>query len=448
MAGMFFFLANILFSQTFDGQKKDAPMSSLSYVNWVDRNFDSKITLDIQKAQIKMPSGKNAALLRINNRLPNLIKDPLLTLYVNSENQLGDMILENDIVLKDIVEVIDNSQKTLGYFKDDTTLFNTNSSVKLDDLSSLLIRHNQGYMPRLPIETISSRKYSGIIIDARGTLPVHGEYVDSVVSPCFFPRVWDDQMSIVYEYNMMDGEDVKVNGTCTYDYTSDDEKRYKNKIGSDPLHITAKKTFGRNRTDIIISKKDALKISSIPENRELLRQGKVVILLNKEELIHEVKAPLKDDLYYMALKDINIYPARKILDISNIQDGPEGIRFIYDVKFVADSAELLESEGPRLKELAQMLKQITIDNSFTILVEGHTADIGQAENQMQLSIDRTQTIIRSLVQEGMDNKIFSYKGYGATKPDGDNKTTPEGMARNRRVVITLRPKATYIQRDW
>ena len=66
---------------------------------------------------------------------------------------------------------------------------------------------------------------------------------------------------------------------------------------------------------------------------------------------------------------------------------------------------------------------------------------------MRLSIDRTQTIIDLLIEQGMDKNLFSYRGYGETQTVGDN-STKEGRAQNRRVVITLRPRATYIQRSW
>lgn len=433
-------LSKPLFAQT-------SEIESTSNVDWIKREFNSTIVLDLRKADIKMPSGKNAALLKINTKIPNLIKDPLLTLYVDSDSQLGDKILTDDITLENVVNVISNSKQTLGYLKDESSSLKTNHSIKINDLSSLLISHNAGYKVQLPIEHVASRPFTGIIIDARGSFPVHGEYVKSEISPCFFPCVWDEEMSKVYESNMMKGSDVKQLGACVYDY-SDDIERYKDRIGNDPLRITAKKAFGRNRTDIIISKTDALKITSVAENRELLKQGKVVILLDKDQLIYKAKAPIKDELYYTALKKIELYPSKGLADIENVEAGPTGLRFTFDLKFIADSEELLPSELPRIRDLATMLKDVNRDDAFTILVEGHTADIGQPENQMQLSIDRTQTIIRELVKEGMNEKSFSYRGYGATQPLGDNKATPEGMARNRRVVITLRPKTTYIQREW
>ncbi|MBQ7882725.1 MAG: OmpA family protein, partial [Treponema sp.] len=122
-----------------------------------------------------------------------------------------------------------------------------------------------------------------------------------------------------------------------------------------------------------------------------------------------------------------------------------GIQILYDLKFVADSPELLQTEFTKIKNLANSLKKINEDNSFTILVEGHTADVNKPEGQMKLSIQRTQTIIKELVANGLDESIFTYRGYGGTQPIASNDTA-EGRAQNRRVIITAQPKATYIQR--
>ena len=70
------------------------------------KKFTSMISFDMEKANIPMPSGKNSAITIINSRLPNLIKDPLLTLYVDSNHSLGDYILEHRVSLDDIMKIV------------------------------------------------------------------------------------------------------------------------------------------------------------------------------------------------------------------------------------------------------------------------------------------------------------------------------------------------------
>ena len=441
--GAFFFFFILTAQKAAAGA--DAPLASKSSINWVDKTFTSNITLDVDKAGIPMPSGKNSAVNTVASRLPNLVKDPLLTIYVDSSNTLGDYILDRKLSLSKITDIIESGKKTLGYFDNKTSLFNMDHKLLLNQVGSLFVRHQSPYTRQKSIESISSRPYTGIIIDARGKLPVHGEFVEGVAEPCLFPRVWNANMEIVYERNMMESAGVKSRSVCGYDWR-DDESRYKDRIGDDPIHITAKQIFGHNRTDLVISNEDALRIFSVPENAELLKQGKIVLLLNQDVLIHDVAVPLKDESYYTAYKTVKQYPLKKP-GADSIDDSPDGIRFTYNLKFIADSPELLPEELPRIKELAELLRQALDENAFTIFVAGHTADIGQPANQMRLSIDRTQTIIDLLIGQGLDKNLFTYRGYGETQPVGDN-STKEGRAQNRRVEITLRPRATYIQRSW
>ena len=130
-----------------------------------------------------------------------------------------------------------------------------------------------------------------------------------------------------------------------------------------------------------------------------------------------------------------------------VSDTINGILFSVNLNFIPDSPELLPSEAPRIKAIAENLKNILLDNGYTILVEGHTADVGKPVGQLNLSIERTRTVMNALIDYGIDESLFTYKGYGGTMPIATNETE-EGRAQNRRVDITARPRATYIQRDW
>lgn len=423
--------------------EKKPIISSSSVIDWSKSNFVSEVNLDTERAKISMPSGKRAAINFVETKLPDLIKDPLLSLYVNSSQQIGDILLANNITLEQLTKIIDEGKKSPGIFTDGSLTLKTTHTINLHEISSLMIKHHFPYENAKPIENVSSRVYTGIIIDARGELDVHGEFMTDSVYPCFFPQIWDENMNLIYERNMGNPESEFKNGMLHYDWR-DDESAYHSRIGSDPLHIKARKVYGHLRTDPVISRDDALKILSVPENLKLLQEGKVVVLLDKENLTYSIKTDDKVHEYYAPVVDIKKYfQEYDEAPIINIKE--DFIQLLYDLKFVADSAQLLESELPKMANLARLLKDVNKDDAFTILVEGHTADVNKPVGQMNLSIARTQTIISELVKNGLPRSIFSYKGYGGTKPVASN-ATPEGRALNRRVIITARPKATYIQR--
>lgn len=439
------FLLILCISLTFRlyASERKTVISSSSLIDWSKSSFVSDVRLDTERAGISMPSGKRAALNFVETKLPDLIKDPLLSLYVNSSQQLGDLILANDITLEQLTKIIDEGKKTPGIFTDGSLTLMTSHTIDLKQISSLMIKHRFPYKNAKPIDTVASRVYTGIIIDARGELDVHGEFMSDSVYPCFFPQIWDEQMNLIYERNMGNPESESENGMIQYDWR-DDESVYKSRIGSDPLRIKARKVYGHLRTDPVISREDALRILSLPENIKLLQEGKVVVLIDKKNLTYSVETKRAHEEYYAPFLDIkNYFPDNEEAPI--ILQRENELQLLYDLKFVADSAQLLPSELPRVKNLAEALKKINRDDSYTILIEGHTADVNKPVGQMNLSIARTQTIINELVKNGLERSIFSYKGYGGTQPIASN-ATPEGRAMNRRVIITARPKATYIQR--
>lgn len=424
----------------------NSSINAKSCVDWTTKIFTSQIELDVTDTDMKLPSGRNSAESLIRIKTPGLVKNPLLSLYVDNSSYLADRVLDESISMEEVTKIIENGRQTPALYSSDGNGVNTVKKIDINTISRELIKHKFPYIPDEPIEIVSSRPYTGIIIDARGSIPVHGEYVKSETYPCFFPTIWDEDMNIIYEKNIADREISKQKGLVKYDW-QDDFSAYEDRIGLDPLYIRAYKVFGRNRTDPIIRKNDALKILTVKKNRDLLMQGKVVILLDKKNLIYDISVPEKDDHYYASYKNIKRYIyENKVPDIE-VSDTLTGILFSVDLKFIPDSPELLPEEAPRIQKIASMLAEIIEKNEFTILVEGHTADLGKPVGQMNLSIERTRTVMNALVRQGIPQSLFTYKGYGATHPIADN-STEAGRAQNRRVDITARPKATYIQRDW
>lgn len=421
-------------------------VSSESSVDWTNRTFSSTLSLDMKQANLAFPTGKNTATNRINSQLPLLVKDPLLTLKVDSSYTLNDMIINDMLSFDSISTVIETGDKSPAIFSQTGLALSMNHQLELADIGILMIKHRYPYSPKEPIQQAASRQYTGIIIDARGSLPVQGEFVQDQVDPCFFPAIWDDNMNLIYEKNMTNAAIAQQVGIVHYDY-SDDEARYRDRIGSDPLRIRARKVYGVNRTDPVISRNDALKILSIPENIQLLNEGRVVVLLDKERLIHPVATPNKDEAYYVVLRELKkfIYDD-KVQDVE-VRDDSRGIQIsVQNLQFVADSSELLSNEEPRLDELAEMIRAVTASQEYTVTVEGHTASVGKPTGELNLSIERAQAIIQALERRGIDTSQFTYRGYGGTVPLGDNNTA-EGRAMNRRVEIMIIPKQTYVQRS-
>lgn len=438
-------LARRLANKSGHASEEDAVMTSVSTINWTKNTFTSTVSLDIAKADIPMPSGKSSSVNRIQMELPALVKDPLLSIYIDNTKTLGDLVLEETVTLEELTRIIDESKQTPAYFENGTNNLVTQHTIQIQNIGSSLVKHKKAYTQRTPIESVASKAYTGIIIDARGMLSVHGEFVEDKAYPCIFPRIWSENMDLIYERNMVEPEIVKEKGSVLYS-SSQFIEDYEDRVGKKPLWITAKKVYGINRTDAVISKYDYLQITSVKENLDLLRKGKVVILLDKDVLVHGVAAPDKNKRYYIAYERLKRYVLENPIPETFLLPGPGGFKFkMENLKFIADSPELLPDEQGRISQIALSIKKYVMTGEFTILVEGHTADVNKPDGQLQLSIQRAQAIIKALVDQGVDSSLFTYKGYGATKPIATNATA-EGRAQNRRVEIQVMPKSGYVQR--
>ena len=78
-----------------------------------------------------------------------------------------------------------------------------------------------------------------------------------------------------------------------------------------------------------------------------------------------------------------------------------------------------------------MLKQ---NPDLKVSVEGHTDNVGSDKSNKTLSENRAKSVMTALISGGIDKSRLSSKGWGETKPVGDN-STEDGRFKNRRVEI-------------
>jgi type IX secretion system PorP/SprF family membrane protein len=91
--------------------------------------------------------------------------------------------------------------------------------------------------------------------------------------------------------------------------------------------------------------------------------------------------------------------------------------------------DIIEQSKLVVKEIALVLKE---EPTWTITIEGHTDNIGDANANLILSKKRSETVKNLLISYGIDASRINAGYYGELKPIADN-TTPEGRNKNRRI---------------
>jgi hypothetical protein len=124
----------------------------------------------------------------------------------------------------------------------------------------------------IPLENELTPQYTGVLIDAR----------DIITNPALFPKIFSDEGKEVYGLSFASGEYVTAQGLVSYT-TSFSDAYQSDLLGINPLRITALRSSGNNKTDIIISTTSAKMIHSSQHNLKLLEQCRVIILLAEQK---------------------------------------------------------------------------------------------------------------------------------------------------------------------
>ena len=112
--------------------------------------------------------------------------------------------------------------------------------------------------------------------------------------------------------------------------------------------------------------------------------------------------------------------------------------------FSSGSSFLTFDGKDALNRLSQDLnnKRLSVKS---ILIVGHTDDVGSHESNQALSYNRANTVADYLTRKGVNRQFIRTQGAGETRPVANNNSE-QGRAQNRRVEITIKGSSREILR--
>lgn len=105
-----------------------------------------------------------------------------------------------------------------------------------------------------------------------------------------------------------------------------------------------------------------------------------------------------------------------------------------DVLFATGKSELQPGAMSTIERLAAFLDEYT---DKTVLIEGHTDNVGADSYNQTLSEQRAEAVSDALLQLDVEPGRINTVGYGESRPLAEN-STPAGRLKNRRVEIVIR----------
>jgi hypothetical protein len=259
-------------------------MSTTSLIDWAEGALICTIEVDLEKKGTFIPSSRYRMELDVDTRLPLLVQEDLQFALVDSYNSVGTLMEMDPLLTQKLFDMAGHGRKTASHLSKEMDRFIVRYRFDLyPHIINPFVQHTQPYPVPKIIDYEPTTPFSGIVIYMQGVFPVHGEEKSEELRPCFFPKIFDQEMRLILESGMVSPEVFENRGMVAYTDTVD-EKPFIDRIGYAPLRIIGTGIFGKYYTDIIIPIEAARKILYSEKNRRLLTEGKILIICNRARI--------------------------------------------------------------------------------------------------------------------------------------------------------------------
>lgn len=237
------------------------------------------------------PATRFQAERRVAEALPSLYIAAVQDLLVDSQHTVGDRLAASDELFRALADQASAKAGPLSSsFTPDLHAVVMEYRFPLYDPSGAgliapFVRHEQPFPIRRVLGFVPARTFTGVVILAQGDFPVHGKDSRAKVQPALLPRLFDERMNPVLDPEMCDPGYLRKWAVAAYSYSGSEEelRKREERIGLNPLRTRARAVFGIHATDLLLSSEAARQLLSRPQNRELLMQGRILIIIDPPE---------------------------------------------------------------------------------------------------------------------------------------------------------------------
>jgi len=268
-------------------------------LEWDKQEINAVVSLDMASSGLKLPNGRMQGEALIASEYIGLIRPAILSLQVDSSSTVADLVKRGEWSSLDVENLALQVRTVPPALSPDLANLLAFYTLNINDISGALMRHERPSEVPVTLTPVSAPAYTGIIIIAAENLPVYGTRSAALLRPCLFPKIWDMEMKLIFERNML-----KPRSGAMVHYFSMREifaggpsglsREIAAVVGNRPLRIFARGVFGMQPTDPIINKEDALQIISNKENRNLLSEGRVAIIIDDTLLVNPLSGSVTE----------------------------------------------------------------------------------------------------------------------------------------------------------
>ncbi len=238
-----------------------------SKVIWPEDKIIIDIVFPFQLSERPLPAMKKQMEEKISEDLKGIIFNELSGMFLDSHTRVKEFLKENPAAIPMVFSLADKAERESSLFSKNMKSLKLKYTIRLyPDVAEIFVPPSPHEELEKILKFVPSADFTGIVI-----------YVKGDFTPSLFPRIYDQSMNLIMDKFHVDPEKIKQWGTVRYGEDLDFLKEI-DRIGPNPLKLTARGLFGINNTDIIISSLEAEKILSRDNNINLIYQGRILIV--------------------------------------------------------------------------------------------------------------------------------------------------------------------------
>ncbi len=249
-----------------------------SFVDWQKNRITIDASVEVSSLATMVPDARSKAEQLIRADQTSMIENTLFPIVADSFHTVGDLASTSARTFTALQNLIKPGNEQYAKLSTDLSKVTVRYQIPIfPNLGSIFVNQIKANPPNPLLGFVPTTKFSGIVIYAKGELPVHGESRNSELEPSLFPRIWDQNMDLLASADTVDPKVLRGEGMAAFSDNTD-EKPFTSRIGLVPFHTVAVGIFGKHPTDVIISNQAAARILASPDNIRLLTEGRILII--------------------------------------------------------------------------------------------------------------------------------------------------------------------------
>lgn len=249
-----------------------------TYVDWPKNRVTIDATVNVSSLGAMVPDARSKAEQKIGNDRSTMIEKSIFPIIADSYHTVGDLAGSSPRIMTALQNLITPADRQYAKLSSDLSQVTVQYRLPIfPNLGEIFVNQVKANPPSPLLSYVPTTKFSGIVIYAKGKLPVHGENKSAELVPSLFPKIWDQNMDLIASADTIDPSVLRAKGMVAFTDNTD-EKPFTARVGLVPFRTVAMGVFGKHSTDIIISNEAADTILASPANIQLLTEGRILII--------------------------------------------------------------------------------------------------------------------------------------------------------------------------